>query len=112
MSAASMDPAPRLTGSNISRLILLPNQTGTCLLMLPTLWALVLSSRGAPPWQLVIIFMLGSFVMRSAGVILNDLADRSFDRHVARTQQRPLASGELQPWQALAVLAILLTLAA
>jgi len=112
MSAASMDPAPRLTGSNISRLIRLPNQTGTWLLMLPTLWALVLSSRGAPPWQLVIIFMLGSFVMRSAGVILNDLADRSFDRHVARTQQRPLASGALSPTHAFVVLIVLLTVAA
>jgi len=112
MSAASMDPAPRLTGSNISRLIRLPNQTGTWLLMLPTLWALVLSSKGAPPWQLVIIFMLGSFVMRSAGVILNDLADRSFDRHVARTQQRPLASGALSPTHAFVVLTVLLTIAA
>jgi len=112
MSAASMDPAPRLTGSNISRLIRLPNQTGTWLLMLPTLWALVLSSRGAPPWQLVVIFILGSFVMRSAGVILNDLADRSFDRHVARTQQRPLASGALSPTHAFVVLIVLLTVAA
>jgi len=80
--------------------------------MLPTLWALVLSAKGLPPLRLLVIFMLGSFLMRSAGVILNDLADRSFDRHVARTRQRPLASGELQPWQALAVLAVLLTLAA
>ena len=111
MSASSVETAARLTGSNISRLIRLPNQTGTWLLMLPTLWALVLSSNGTPPWHLVVIFMLGSFVMRSAGVILNDLADRSFDRHVARTQQRPLASGELSPTHAFVVLAVLLTVA-
>jgi 4-hydroxybenzoate polyprenyltransferase len=79
--------------------------------MLPTLWALVLSSKGMPPWRLLLIFMLGSFVMRSAGVVLNDLADRSFDRHVARTRQRPLASGDMKPAHALFVLAVLLTLA-
>jgi 4-hydroxybenzoate polyprenyltransferase len=103
---------PRLTWSNISRLIRLPNQTGTWLLLLPTLWALVLAARGLPPWHLVVIFALGSFLMRSAGVVLNDLADRSFDRHVARTQRRPLASGELTPIHALMVVIILLSLAA
>ena len=112
MSASSGDTIPRLTWSNVSRLIRLPSQTGTWLLMLPTLWALVLSSNGAPPWQLVVIFMLGSFVMRSAGVILNDLADQSFDRDVARTQERPLASGAMTSQQALAVLAVLLAVAA
>jgi 4-hydroxybenzoate polyprenyltransferase len=112
MSASSVETVPRLTWSNLSRLIRLPSQTGTWLLMLPTLWALVLSSKGLPPWRLLLIFMLGSFVMRSAGVVLNDLADRSFDRCVARTRQRPLASGELQPRHALVVLAVLLTLAA
>lgn len=103
---------PRLTWSNISRLIRLPNQTGTWLLLLPTLWALVLAARGLPLWHLVVIFTLGSFLMRSAGVVLNDLADRSFDRHVARTQRRPLASGELTPIHALMVVTILLSLAA
>ena len=58
------------------------------------------------------MFTLGSFLMRSAGVVLNDLADRSFDRRVARTQRRPLASGELTPTHAFFVLAILLALAA
>ena len=103
---------PRLTWSNISRLIRLPNQTGTWLLLLPTLWALVLAARGLPSWHLVVVFTLGSFLMRSAGVVLNDLADRSFDRHVARTQRRPLASGELTPIHALMVVTILLSLAA
>lgn len=112
MSASNTETVPRLTWANFSRLIRLPSQTGTWLLMLPTLWALVLSSRGLPPLRLLVIFALGSFVMRSAGVVLNDLADRSFDRHVARTQQRPLASGELSREHALVVLAVLLTLAA
>ncbi len=69
-------------------------------------------SEGWPSWQLLVIFILGSFLMRSAGVVVNDLADRPFDRHVARTRERPLASGELTPRHALVVLAILLTLAA
>ena len=112
MSASSGETIPRLTWSNVGRLIRLPNQTGTWLLMLPTLWALILSSNGSPPWQLVVIFMLGSFVMRSAGVILNDLADQSFDRDVARTQKRPLASGAMSSQQALVVLVVLLAVAA
>ena len=112
MSTSASETVPRLSWSTVSRLIRLPSQTGTWLLMLPALWALVLSSRGIPPWRLLVIFMVGSFVMRSAGVVLNDLADRSFDRHVARTRQRPLASGELSRQHALVVLAVLLTLAA
>jgi 4-hydroxybenzoate polyprenyltransferase len=92
-------------------LIRLPSQTGTWLLMLPTLWALVLSSHGVPSWPLLLMFILGSFVMRSAGVVLNDLADRSFDRQVTRTQHRPLASGDMSPRQALIVLAVLLAVA-
>jgi 4-hydroxybenzoate polyprenyltransferase len=111
MSTSARETVPRLNWSTVSRLIRLPSQTGTWLLMLPALWALVLSSRGIPPWRLLVIFMLGSFVMRSAGVVLNDLADRSFDRHVVRTRQRPLASGELSRQHALVVLAVLLTLA-
>jgi 4-hydroxybenzoate polyprenyltransferase len=112
MSASGAETVPRLTWSNVSRLIRLPSQTGTWLLMLPTLWALVLAWKGLPPWPLVLIFILGSFVMRSAGVVLNDLADRSFDRHVTRTQQRPLASGDMSPRQAIVVLAVLLIVAA
>jgi 4-hydroxybenzoate polyprenyltransferase len=112
MSTSGAAPVPRLTWSNISRLIRLPSQTGTWLLMLPTIWSLVLASQGTPPLPLLLIFMLGAFVMRSAGVILNDLADRSFDRHVMRTRRRPLASGEMSPRQAVIVLAVLLALAA
>lgn len=102
---------PRLSWSAVGRLIRFQNQTGTWLLMLPTLWSLVLASRGMPPLRLFAIFAAGSFVMRSAGVVMNDFADRSFDRHVTRTKLRPLASGELSPTHALLILGFLLVLA-
>ena len=102
---------PRLSWSAITRLIRLQNQTGTWLLMFPTLWSLVLAARGLPPLRLFAIFVAGSFVMRSAGVVLNDLADRSYDRHVARTLVRPLASGELSVAHALLVLVLFLAMA-
>lgn len=79
--------------------------------MFPTLWSLVLAARGLPPLRLLAIFVAGSFLMRSAGVVLNDLADRSFDRHVARTKTRPLASGELSGTHALLVLGLFLSVA-
>ncbi len=71
--------------------------------MLPSLWSLVLASHGRPSMALMGIFILGAFVMRSLGVVLNDLADRDFDRQVARTRGRPLANGRLVPHQALIV---------
>lgn len=79
--------------------------------MLPVLWALVLASQGRPPGLLLVLFIAGSFIMRSAGVIVNDLADRSFDRQVTRTQTRPLASGALRPWHAVLFLGVLLAAA-
>jgi 4-hydroxybenzoate polyprenyltransferase len=94
-----------------TNLIRLSNQTGTLLLLFPTLWSLILASQGWPEAHLIIIFVMGSFVMRSAGVIMNDLADRSFDAQVERTRHRPLVSGQLSPGHALGFLAILLTMA-
>jgi len=91
-----------------ANLIRLFNQTGTLLLLFPALWSLVLASHGWPATNLLFIFVLGSFIMRSAGVIMNDLADRSFDGQVERTQHRPLVSGQLHPKHALSFLAILL----
>lgn len=111
-------PAVSSSGSSgipwpaLARLIRLPNQTGTYLLLLPTMWGLVLAARGIPPPHLVAIFIGGSFLMRSAGVIMNDLADQSFDRQVARTKTRPLASGELSRHHATILLAALLAIAA
>ncbi|HET7059392.1 MAG TPA: 4-hydroxybenzoate octaprenyltransferase [Nitrospiraceae bacterium] len=98
--------------TSLAQLIRLPNQSGTLLLMLPTLWALVLASHGRPSLALVLIFVAGSFVMRSAGVVMNDLADRSFDRRVERTRTRPLASGAVTVQQALLMVVALLIMAA
>jgi 4-hydroxybenzoate polyprenyltransferase len=95
----------------VADLIRLSKQYGTLLLMMPTLWSLVVASRGMPSLELLLIFTLGSFVMRSAGCILNDIADRHFDPFVARTKHRPLASGRLTVAEALVVLGILLLIA-
>lgn len=111
MSSASSKPSG-IPWSALARLIRLPNQTGTYLLLLPTLWALVLAAQGFPSPSLLIVFVAGSFFMRSAGVILNDLADQSFDREVTRTKVRPLASGELSRRHAFLLLGVLLACAA
>ena len=108
---SSIPPSPPRFNS-YAQLIRLSNQTGTLLLLFPTLWSLVLASRGWPSIRLLIIFVLGSFIMRSAGVIMNDLADRPFDGQVERTRHRPLVSGQLHQKHALGFLAILLTCAA
>jgi 4-hydroxybenzoate polyprenyltransferase len=82
---------------------------GTWLLFLPGLWGILLS--GPPPAEairLIVLFGIGSLVMRAAGCVVNDLWDRDIDRKVARTAARPLASGELRPRQALIFLAVLL----
>lgn len=102
----------RTFAASLGDLIRLRNQSGTWLLLLPSLWAIVLANGGHPPLSLVAIFVVGSFVMRSLGVILNDLADRDFDRQVARTRMRPLASGALGPREAGAIAAVLLLAAA
>ena len=96
--------------NSFAHLIRLSNQTGTLLLLIPSLWALVLASRGVPDLTLVVIFTLGAFFMRSAGVVMNDLADRSIDRQVHRTQHRPLASGALSRTQGLLVTLLFLSL--
>lgn len=74
---------------------------GTWLLLWPTLWALWLSSNGAPPLSILIIFVIGTFLMRSAGCVINDYADRNFDGYVKRTQDRPLAQGKVKEKEAL-----------
>ena len=84
---------------------------GWLLLLWPTLSALWLASHGFPGWHLLVVFTLGTFLMRSAGCCLNDVADRDFDRHVKRTAQRPVTSGKLGSREALAVGAVLALLA-
>jgi len=80
---------------------------GTLLLLWPSLWALTLASGGRPDWQLVAIFTVGAFLMRSAGCVINDIADRRIDPLVARTRTRPLADGRLSVATALVVFALL-----
>lgn len=91
------------TLSAIADLLRLSKPYGTLLLMAPALWSLVIAAEGRPPLALLLVFVTGAFVMRSAGCVLNDLADRRFDAAVARTKDRPLASGRLTPLEALAV---------
>ena len=84
---------------------------GWLLLLWPTLSALWLAAGGFPGWHLLLVFTLGTVLMRSAGCCINDVADREFDRHVRRTAQRPVTSGRLQAREALALGAVLALLA-
>ncbi|MES2237247.1 MAG: 4-hydroxybenzoate octaprenyltransferase [Pseudomonadota bacterium] len=93
------------------KLMRLDKPIGILLLLWPTLWALWIATHGQPPLLLVWIFALGTLLMRSAGCVINDWADRDFDPHVARTKDRPLAAGRVSPREAL-VLAAVLTLCA
>ena len=76
---------------------------GTWLLLWPTLSALWIAAGGFPGWHLLAVFVLGTFLMRSAGCAFNDVADREFDRHVKRTAARPVTSGAVSPREALGV---------
>jgi len=89
------------------RLIRLDKPIGTLLLLWPTLWAVWLAADGEPLAGVVVIFVLGTVLMRSAGCAINDFADRDFDAHVKRTSDRPLAVREIAPWEALALAAAL-----
>ena len=89
------------------RLIRLDKPIGTLLLLWPTLWAVWLASQGRPRLDIVVIFLLGTLLMRSAGCAINDYADRNFDPYVERTRARPLAAREIEPREALIVGALL-----
>lgn len=93
------------------RLIRLDKPIGTLLLLWPTLWALWLAADGHPPIGMVIIFVVGTLLMRSAGCAINDYADRNFDPYVERTRERPLAAREIEPWEALALAGMLAVMA-
>lgn len=93
------------------RLMRLDKPIGILLLLWPTLWALWIAGYGHPNWILVWIFVLGTVLMRSAGCVMNDLADRKFDAHVERTQNRPLVTGEVSAREALMLAACLCLLA-
>ncbi len=96
--------------ADIGRLIRLDRPYGTFLLMLPTLWSLLLASEGKPTLKHLTVFILGSFLMRSAGCVANDMTDREYDAKVERTKGRPLASSALSMKEGALVLIVLITL--
>jgi 4-hydroxybenzoate polyprenyltransferase len=97
--------------SDYLALIRFDKPIGTLLVLWPTLWGLWVASAGEPKVSHLIIFVLGCFLMRSAGCAINDFADRDFDRHVSRTQDRPLTAGRIKPVEALIIAAVLALMA-
>ena len=89
------------------KLIRFDRPIGTLLLLWPTLWGLWIAAQGVPNVTILMVFVCGTLLMRSAGCAINDLVDRDFDRHVARTAQRPLAADLISPRAALMVAALL-----
>ncbi|MBY0346320.1 MAG: 4-hydroxybenzoate octaprenyltransferase [Neisseriaceae bacterium] len=94
-----------------AKLMRLDRPIGTLLLLWPTLWALVLGANGLPHWHILLIFMVGTLLMRSAGCVINDYADRHIDGHVQRTKERPFAQGNVKPKEALYLAASLALMA-
>ena len=89
------------------RLMRLNKPIGIYLLLWPTYWALFLSAGGWPDIDLLIIFTLGVIVTRSAGCVINDYADREIDKHIDRTRDRPITTGEISPKAALLLFFVL-----
>lgn len=94
-----------------ARLTRLNRPIGAFLLMWPTLWAIWIASEGKPKPLVLVVFVVGVFVMRSAGCVMNDFADRRIDGHVWRTEKRPFATGEIHVPEAMAVFGVLIVLA-
>lgn len=87
------------------KLMRLDRPIGILLLLWPTLWGLWLSAAGQPEWPVLGVFVMGTLLMRSAGCVINDYADRDFDRHVERTRDRPLTAGRVTTQEALVLFA-------
>ncbi|MCW5653928.1 4-hydroxybenzoate octaprenyltransferase [Hydrogenophaga sp.] len=104
--AVAASPAPSRLALYLD-LIRWNRPAGWLLLLWPTLAALWVAAGGFPGWHLLVVFVLGTILMRSAGCCVNDVADRDFDRHVKRTAQRPVTSGRVSTREALAVGAVL-----
>src|SRR3990170_2744269 len=94
-----------------ARLMRLHRPIGILLLLWPTLWALWIAGQGRPDLHVLAVFMLGVVLMRSAGCVINDYADRDFDPHVERTRDRPIAAGRVSPREALTLFAVLCLIA-
>ena len=105
------DTPPRSRLSLYLDLVRWNRPAGSYLLLWPTLSALWLAARGFPGWHLAVVFTLGTFLMRSAGCTVNDVADRDFDKHVQRTTNRPVTSGAVSTKEALLLGAVLAMLA-
>ena len=93
------------------KLMRLDKPIGILLLLWPTLWGLWFAAGGLPPPDVLLIFFTGTVLMRCAGCVINDYADRNFDPHVERTKDRPLAAGVIRPAEALALAAVLMLIA-
>ncbi|MGD8341438.1 MAG: 4-hydroxybenzoate octaprenyltransferase [Gammaproteobacteria bacterium] len=93
------------------RLMRLHQPIGIWLLLWPTLWAIWVASSGSPSSSVFAVFVLGTVVLRSAGCVINDFADRDIDPHVRRTASRPLASGEIKPVEAIVLFVVLMLVA-
>ena len=108
---AGVPPAWRERAGVYWRLIRADRPIGIYLLLWPALWALWIAADGIPPLWTLLVFVLGTALMRSAGCAINDFADREFDGRVERTAQRPLATGAVKPREAVVVFAVLALLA-
>jgi 4-hydroxybenzoate polyprenyltransferase len=102
---------PKDRAYHYALLMRLDKPIGTFLLLWPTVWALWIAGKGTPDTLVTWVFVLGVVLMRSAGCVINDYADRDFDLHVKRTENRPIASGKVQPREALVLFAMLCLIA-
>lgn len=105
MPNLKLNPQIQARLKDYALLLRLNRPIGSLLLLWPTYWALWLAADGLPDIGNLIVFTLGVFLMRAAGCAINDFADREVDRHVKRTKDRPLTSGRIQPWEAIALFA-------
>ena len=96
---------------NYAQLMRLDRPIGTLLLLWPTAWALWIASQGNPDLWILVVFGLGVFLMRSAGCVINDYADRDIDKHVKRTSNRPLTAGRVSEKEALILFLVLVSMA-
>ncbi len=106
-----LSPEARAKANDYLVLTRMDRPIGALLLLWACWWALWLAAGDFPPWQMLLVFTAGVFVMRSAGCAINDFADRKLDPKVQRTAGRPIASGRVKPWEALVVFGVLLLIA-
>ncbi|OBX35342.1 4-hydroxybenzoate octaprenyltransferase [Halomonas elongata] len=111
MDSSLMRPSGLARLPDFLHLTRLDRPIGTWLLMWPTLWALWMAAQGVPERKIVLVFVIGVYLMRAAGCVVNDYADRHFDGHVKRTRNRPLATGRISEREAKGLFVILVLLA-